>query len=118
MWCTPPPPTPGTTPWRWSWSPAAQPGSTRRPNGSSRGGQAYAALPLGASNVACTQRLELLAPDGTSCGARDYQIAAGTCSTGDLTLGLDGTVIQQLPASMESERSWYDGSHTCTWRWW
>jgi len=83
-----------------------------------RGGQAYAALPLGASNVACTQRLELLAPDGTSCGARDYQIAAGTCSTGDLTLGLDGTVIQQLPASMESERSWYDGSHTCTWRWW
>jgi hypothetical protein len=82
------------------------------------GGRAYAALPLGAPKVACTQRLEVLAPDGTSCGARDYAIAAGTCGTGDLTLALDGTVIQQLPASMESERSWYDGSHSCTWRWW
>src|SRR5207249_405312 len=41
-----------------------------------RGRRAYATLPYGAPSVACSQRVEVLAADGTSCGARDYPIAA------------------------------------------
>jgi len=83
-----------------------------------RGGRAYAALPYGARQVTCSQRVEVFAPDGTSCGSRDFPIAAGTCDTRDVTLGADGTIIQQLPLSMETQRNPYNGSHTCTWRWW
>lgn len=82
-----------------------------------RGGRAYAVLPYGAAAGPCTQRLEIVAADGTSCGTRDYPIAAGTCDTQELKLGLDGTVIQQLPASMETQAP-ASGAHTCTWRWW
>jgi hypothetical protein len=81
------------------------------------GGKAYAALPLGAKGVSCTQRVEVVAPDGTSCGATDYPIAAGTCATSELRLGADGTIIQQLPTSMEQTNDSV-GGHTCTWRWW
>jgi hypothetical protein len=80
-----------------------------------RKGHAYATVPYRAIDVPCTQRVEVLAPDGTLCGSRDYPIAAGTCTTGDVTLSLGGTVIQQLPAAMESPPS---GNHTCTWRYW
>jgi hypothetical protein len=81
-----------------------------------RGGQAYAVLPLGAKGVPCTQRVEIVAADGTSCGTREFKIADGICDTHDLTLGLDGTVIQRLPDSMESRSD--VGATTCTWRWW
>jgi hypothetical protein len=80
-------------------------------------GTSYAVLPYGAPGVACTQRIEVLAPDGTSCGTRDYPIASGTCDTADLNVGEDGTVIQSLPRSMESF-AFSTGAHTCTWRWW
>jgi len=82
----------------------------------SRGGRGYAVLPYGAKGVACSQRVEVLAADGASCGARDFPIAAGTCDTHDLTLGADGTVIQQLPDSMETKTS--GDTRSCTWRWW
>lgn len=82
-----------------------------------RGGRAYAVLPYGALGVACTQRLEIVAPDGASCGTRDYAIAAGTCDTQELKLGMDGTVLQQLPTSMETAEP-SAGGHSCTWRWW
>jgi hypothetical protein len=82
-------------------------------------GRAYAVLPLGAKDTACTQRLEIVAPDGTVCGARDYPIAAGNCATKGLVLGSDGTVIQPLPDSMEAKTEVSVGIvHTCTWRWW
>lgn len=82
-----------------------------------RGGKAYAVLPLAATGAACSQRVELVAPDGTSCGSADYFIAAGACDTFELWLGADGTVIQQLPTSMEQQ---FDivGGRSCTWRWW
>jgi hypothetical protein len=81
-----------------------------------RGGTAYAVLPLGASAVPCTQRVELIAPDGTSCATADYPIAGGICDTRELRLGVDGTIIQQLPAAMEQTNVF--GGNTCTWRWW
>jgi hypothetical protein len=82
-----------------------------------RGGKAYVALPLGAKGVACTQRVEIVASDGTSCGATDYAIAPGTCDTLELKLGADGTIIQQLPTAMEKTNDTV-GGRTCTWRWW
>lgn len=81
------------------------------------GDKAYAVLPLAAKGVTCTQRLEVLAPDGTSCGAADYPIGAGTCDTGNLTLAEDGTVIQPLPLTMETSNP-VTFSHSCTWRFW
>jgi len=82
-----------------------------------RGGRAYAMLPFGANGVACNQRLEVVAPDGTSCGATDYPIAAGTGDTRDLTVAADGTVIQGLPLSMEAWNP-LDSRHSCSWRYW
>jgi len=88
-----------------------------------RGGRAYAVLPFGtggrdAINFPCTQKLELVAPDGTSCGSQDYPIAAGNCQTMDLTLAEDGTVMQQLSPTMETTLNPTISSHTCTWRFW
>ena len=83
-----------------------------------RGGRAYAVLPFGAQNVACTQKVEIVATDGSSCGSTDYPIAAGSCNTGDLEMAVDGTVIQQLPASMETVTDPFRAWHTCTWRFW
>lgn len=93
---------------------------TSRPNTRlqiARGGKAYAVLPYGRPSSSCSERLEMLAPDGASCGARDYPIASGACATKGLTLAVDGTVMQQLPSSMETVNA---GSavHTCTWRYW
>jgi hypothetical protein len=82
-----------------------------------RGGQAYAMLPNGAMNVHCGQTVGVVAPDGTWCGSADYPIAAGTCDTPDLTVGADGTVIQQLPLDREQANN-VTYSHSCTWRWW
>jgi len=81
-----------------------------------RGGRAYAALPFGAAGVACSQRVDVVAPDGTVCGGADYPIGAGNCDTKDLMLGADGTVIQQLPDAMETKSDL--STHSCTWRWW
>lgn len=84
-----------------------------------RGGRAYAVLPKRANGVSCTQRVELRAPNGALCATADYPIAEGTCDTGDLALGADGTIIQPLPHSMETQRDMAIGTQTtCTWRWW
>jgi hypothetical protein len=69
--------------------------------------------------VNCSQPVEVIAPDGTSCGATDYPIAPGACDTLALTLAEDGTVIQQLPTAMEvTDPPNIDSNHSCTWRWW
>jgi hypothetical protein len=82
-----------------------------------RGGRAYAVIPYGAKGAACTQRIEVVAPDGSSCGARSYPIASGNCDTHQLSVGADGTVIQMLPDAMETKDP-IAFTHTCTWRWW
>jgi hypothetical protein len=82
-----------------------------------RGGQAYAVLPDGSMHVQCSQTVGIVAPDGTWCGSADYPIAPGTCDTSDLTLGADGTVIQQLPIAME-QSTYATTRDGCTWQWW
>jgi Divergent InlB B-repeat domain len=76
-----------------------------------RGGKAYALLPMGAPDVQCAQRVELVAPDGTSCGSLDATIAAGRCRTEDMTVSLRGTPIQQMPADPTQPP-------LCSYRWW
>jgi hypothetical protein len=81
-----------------------------------RGERAYAFLPLGAPGVTCSQRVDLVAPDGSLCGATNYPISSGTCDTLDLSMGEDGTVIQSLPTALETQN--FMGFRSCTWRWW
>jgi hypothetical protein len=86
----------------------------KRPNTDlaiARSGRAYALLPMGAPDIDCTQRIEVLAPDGTSCGTFDAAIGAGQCRTEDMALGLDDTPIQLMPAALAAPG-------TCTYRWW
>jgi hypothetical protein len=82
-----------------------------------RGRRGYAVVPYGAKGVPCTQHVEVLAPDGASCGALEYRIADGTCDTHDMAVGTDGTVIQLLPDAMETKDPLLL-THSCTWRWW
>ncbi len=86
----------------------------QRPNTNlaiARSGTAYAVLPMGEPGADCMQRIEILAPDGTSCGSFDAAIAAGQCRTEDMGLGLDDTPIQLMPAAQAPAGS-------CSWRWW
>jgi hypothetical protein len=84
-----------------------------------RNGQGYAFLePFdGHFSDPCSQRIEVVAPSGKSCGTAVFPIASGSCMPASIDLGYDGTVIQQLPSSME-RASTTDSSHSCTWRWW
>jgi hypothetical protein len=73
-----------------------------------RGVKAYAVLPMGAPEDDCAQRIEVLAPDGTSCAALDVSIGSGRCRTDDVAISLTGTPIQPLPRSQD----------LCSYRWW
>jgi hypothetical protein len=76
-----------------------------------RSGHAYAVLPMGAPGASCAQSVELVSPDGTSCGSFDVSIGTGTCRTEDMALSRDGTPIQLMPREL-----WQPG--TCSYRWW
>jgi len=81
-----------------------------------RGGKAYAILPNGAANSACTQRLELVSPSGNTCAHWDLDIASGNCATSELHLGMDGTILQHTPT--ELERNPFGRPQSCTLRYW
>jgi len=80
----------------------------------------YAFLPYGEQAVNCSQHVDVVAPDGTTCGTLSYPIAAGSCDTRDMAMGEDGTILQPLPSAMEQvtppDAPVY--GHTCTWRFW
>jgi hypothetical protein len=81
------------------------------------GGRGYAVLPPPGSSPTCTQVVEVRAPSGASCGSATFAIGTGgACDTKGITVGYDGTVVQQFPDSAEQQRS--DGQATCTWQWW
>jgi hypothetical protein len=73
--------------------------------------RAYAVLPMGAPDADCAQKVEIVAPDGTSCGSFDIGIGAGKCRTEDVGLSLDGTPIQLMPRELVQP-------NTCAYRWW
>jgi hypothetical protein len=80
------------------------------------GGRGYAVLPASADSATCSQAVEVIAPSGTSCGTASFSAGTGSCTTRAITVGYDGTVIQQLPAARE-QQCWF-GPCTCTWQWW
>ena len=77
---------------------------------------AYAVLPNGATESACTQRLELVSPGGNSCAHWDLDLPAATCTTSELRVGYDGTILQHTPT--ELERNPYGRPQSCTLRYW
>jgi hypothetical protein len=81
-------------------------------------GAGYAMIPVSGQQVAsCQQSIEVLAPDGTSCGKADFKVDDNACTTGTLAVGYDGTVLQVRPSSRETCTP--DGAHcNCTWHWW
>jgi hypothetical protein len=84
------------------------------------GGAGYALIDPAGDVASCGQQIEVLAPSGKSCGTASFFIADGACRAGRLTVGYDGTVIQQLPVAMEpvSEIAPGFSEHACTWRYW
>ena len=80
------------------------------------GGRGYAVLPPPGSSPTCTQVVEVRAPSGVSCGSASFALGTGACETKEITVGYDGTVVQQFPDAAEQQRA--DGQATCTWQWW
>lgn len=103
-----------------STSPQPAPGwMTARPDTNLvlvRNRTAYAVLPNGATDSACTQRLEIVSPGGTSCAQYDLALPAATCTTSELRVGYDGTVLQHTPTDLE--RNPYGRPQSCTLRYW
>ncbi len=79
-----------------------------------RGGRAYALLPPTPSAPVCTQQVEVLAPDGTSCGVMTFETEPGACASDPLVLGADGTILQQQPLAHLLE----NGMNGCIEKWW
>ena len=78
------------------------------------GQRAYALLPFkGASATPCAQTIEVRAPAGNLCGTKTFTDGSASCSTGEIDLGRDGTVIQQAPSE-----SCGAGHCSCTHRFW
>jgi hypothetical protein len=76
-------------------------------------GRGYALLPLpDEPSHTCEQRVEVRAPSGALCGAVVLRFRNGACTTGDVGLGLDGTIVQRGPNACSG------GTCTCTYAWW
>ena len=83
------------------------------------GGRAYGVLPEAGQRSApdCEQTIEVVSPDGTSCGAATFVAARGVaCTTAPIEMGYDGSVIQSMPYDLEGCDAL--GHCSCTWRWW
>jgi len=78
---------------------------------------AYAFTAQGDASRTCSPSVEFVAPDGSSCGVQEYPLDdAGTCGVSELRIGVDGTVLEPLPESMEQSLGGSD--RTCTLRFW
>jgi hypothetical protein len=77
---------------------------TSRPNTTFelvRGGRAYAFLPRAAALDHCSQQVDLVAVSGDSCGSVSFVVDSAACTSRDLRVGLDGTILQMLPNDRE-----------------
>jgi hypothetical protein len=81
-----------------------------------RGGRAYAFMPEAQNDGDCSQRVEVLTPDGQSCGAQDFRLASGNCQTLGIRIGLDGSVVQQMSPAFEQGAG--TDNPSCSWRFW
>lgn len=83
-----------------------------------RSGGAYVFLPWATDANVCSQQVEVVSPSGNSCGKLDFPVDGSACRTRELRLGLDGTVMQMLPASREQNEPPGSTVYTCTLRYW
>jgi len=82
-----------------------------------RGGTAYAFIDQSGYSLDCTQRIEVVATTGKSCGSARFNAGAtGACLTASIDVAWDGTVVQQLSPSTETHAS--DNQTSCTWQAW
>jgi hypothetical protein len=82
-----------------------------------RGGKGYALLPLPTLASPCTQAVEVMTAEGQSCGSVSFNLDPGLCSTGQINIGYDGTVIQQYVHAME-QCAPNGRDCTCSWQFW
>lgn len=72
-----------------------------------RGDAGYAAFPpAGEASADCSQRVELLSPGGRLCGRVVLREGGGSCTTGVVDQGWDGTVVQQSGRDACVHRAW------------
>jgi hypothetical protein len=82
------------------------------------GGRGYALVPSSGVTGPCQQTVEVISPSGQSCGTATFAVGGGSCTTGLLTVGYDGTVIQQLPRDREAPGTAAGHQCDCTYRYW
>jgi hypothetical protein len=82
------------------------------------GGTGYAMIPVSGQQASpCQQSIEVLAPNGESCGRATFKVDDNACTTAPMWVGYDGTVLQNRPVSRESCVG--GGTHCdCTWHFW
>ena len=68
-----------------------------------RGGRAYALFPWAALLSSCEQTVEILSPSGASCGKLSFVVDGKACTSRELRIGFDGTVMQMLPTERETD---------------
>jgi hypothetical protein len=78
----------------------------------------YATLPWGTDVSPCAQAVEILSSSGESCGTLTMEVDSRRCRTRDLRRGLDGTLLQMLPADREDSPVGQPLVHSCTLRFW
>jgi hypothetical protein len=79
------------------------------------GGTGYAVLPKPSTSAACQQQVEVVAPSGKNCGTATFSIDGAACTTSDILVGFDGTVVQKVP--QERQAACTAGGHQCTCSW-
>ena len=83
------------------------------------GGRGYAVIPDAQSSTKCEQTIEVVSPSGQSCGIASFAIDPGGCQTNAITVGYDGTVVQQMPYSYDAPNCTAAGHECpCTYRYW
>ncbi|MGE5048928.1 MAG: hypothetical protein ACM3PC_10190 [Deltaproteobacteria bacterium] len=82
------------------------------------GGRGYARLPLWGRSGPCEQDIEVISPSGQLCGTARFVVDGGSCMTDNITVGYDGTVVQQLPREREAACTAAGHQCDCTYRFW
>jgi hypothetical protein len=80
-------------------------------------GSAYGVVPNAGVTGPCTQPVEVVLANGQSCGTASFGVDTGSCTTNSIIVGIDGTVVQQLPRDREAPCS-PGAPCNCTWRAW
>ena len=82
-----------------------------------RSQRAYAALPTTQDLSSCVQKVDVISPSGNSCGTVSLAVDGSACTTRELRMARDGTLMQMLPNDREHDLT-SAGARSCTMRFW